>query len=180
LYASSGGTTQLFAMHLVEQLQQQQQQNDDDDSQSSTSMRIVSLESLADYPTLESMLLLNSFSHHGDDAATLSQPPPPPLYILLLPTAGVGEPPGMAKKWYESLMSSVPVQQPADVTTLAAAATTSLAKDQPPLLEYAIFGLGNSLGKSSMLAISPVCGVFLASCSHSLMSLSLSLSLKCT
>jgi sulfite reductase alpha subunit-like flavoprotein len=138
LYASAGGTAQLFAMHLVEKLQQQQK----DDG--SLTMTMVSLESLADYPTLESMLLMKSNRH--DKSSTLSTLSPPPLYIFLLPTAGVGEPPGMAKQWYESLMSSQDIAATAATTTT----TTTMNDDdgQPPSLEYAIFGLGNSLGTS--------------------------------
>ena len=117
LYATTGGTAQLFATQLAEAIQQEQWDG--------TSVLPVRVQSLGDYTSLSQLLVE---SNHNDKNT---------LYLFLVSTAGVGEPPEPAQAFYQDLMT---------LTTTNPEQGRSWLRDHhhtTTTLEFAIFGLGN-------------------------------------
>ena len=117
LYATTGGTAQLFATQLAEAIQQEQWDG--------TSVLPVRVQSLGDYTSLSQLLVE---SNHNDKNT---------LYLFLVSTAGVGEPPEPAQAFYEDVKT---------LTTTNPEQGRSWLRDHhtnTTTLEFAIFGLGN-------------------------------------
>ena len=98
-FGTTTGTSQLFANELQSALHEYQEQQSDTDSTTE-----ITVESLQETPTVEAL-------------------DPQALHLFLVSTAGVGEPPGPARDFFDSLTK------------------TDTAMDE---IRFGVFGLGNS------------------------------------